>query len=166
MSSSWSNASLDASISFGRRTTSRLPRASASPEEYESEQYDFLALMTAVAELYSQDGILEMQVRRGSDVGKHLGRGAVSEVSSVFAAVTRPSTVVSHQVKRRKHVVVLKRSAARLFLPNGEHNDTAAIRGFVSEIRILSHKPLREHSNVIKLNGIHWDFETVFYTLR
>lgn len=153
---------LDGSISFGRRTTARLPRGSATPEEYESEQYDFLALMTAAADLYSQDGVLEMQVREGDNVGKHIGSGAVSGVSSVFAAVTRPSTVVSHQVKQRKHVVALKKSAARLFLPTGEHGgDADTIRGFIMEIRLLSHRPLREHPNIIKLLGLHWDLESV-----
>src|SRR5271156_1929758 len=151
---------LDASISFGRRTTTRLPQESKSSKEYKSEQYDFLALMTAIAELYSQEGILEMQCRRGT--GKPLAHGAVSEVSRIYAAVTKPSTVVSHQVKRRNHVVVLKKSEAKLFLPSGQHNDTSAIRSFISEIRILSHKPVREHPNIIKLLGIHWDyFETV-----
>ncbi|RYP67870.1 hypothetical protein DL769_005659 [Monosporascus sp. CRB-8-3] len=151
---------LDRSISFGRRTTARLPRGHATSAEYESEQYDFIALMTAVAELYSQDGVLEMQIRDGRNVGKHIGSGAVSGVSSVFAAVNRPSTVVSHQVKVRKHVVVLKKSTVRLFLPNGGHNDEDAIRGFISEIRILSHKPLRDHPNIIKILGVHWDFES------
>ncbi|KAK3897528.1 hypothetical protein C8A05DRAFT_19731, partial [Staphylotrichum tortipilum] len=152
---------LDGSISFGRRTTARLPRESATTEDYESEQYDFLALMTAVADLYSQDGILEMQLRGGNNVGKHIGSGAVSAVSSVFAAITRPSIVTSHQVKQRKHVVVLKKPAARLFLPNGRHGDVDALRGFISEIRVLSHKPLREHPNIIKILGVNWELESV-----
>ncbi|KAG7284947.1 hypothetical protein NEMBOFW57_009562 [Staphylotrichum longicolle] len=151
---------LDASISFGRRTTARLAPGSATNEEYESEQFDFLALMTAVANLYSQDGILEMQLRAGQDVGKHIGCGAVSAVSSVFAAITRPSIVTSHQVRQRKHVVVLKRSAARLFSPDGGHGDADARRGFISEIRVLSHKPLREHPNIIKILGINWELES------
>ncbi|RYO93293.1 hypothetical protein DL764_008012 [Monosporascus ibericus] len=151
---------LDRSISFGRRTTARLPRGDAISDEYKSEQYDFIALMTAVAELYSQDGVLEMQIRDGRNVGKHIGSGAVSGVSSVFAAVNRPSTVVSHQVKVRKNVVVLKKSTFKLFLPNGGHNDEDVIRGFISEIRILSHRPLRDHPNIIKILGVHWDFES------
>ncbi|KAL2132010.1 hypothetical protein VTI74DRAFT_4316 [Chaetomium olivicolor] len=151
---------LDGSISFGRRTTGRLPRESATTEVYESEQYDFLALMTAVADLYSQDGVLEMQVRNDNNVGRHIGRGAVSAVSSVFAAVTRPSVVTSHQVKQRKHVVVLKKSAARLFLPDGGQGDADALCGFISEIRILSHKPLREHPNIIKILGVNWELES------
>ena len=125
----------DGSISLGRRTTARLPRGSATTKDYESEQYDFLVLVTAVADLYySQDVVLEMQVRDGGNVGKHIGSGAVSGVSRVFAAATRPSAVVSHQVKQRKHVVVLKKPAAKLFLPTGGHGDADAIRGFVMEI--------------------------------
>lgn len=147
---------LDASISFGRRTTTRLPREFVSTEEYEQEHYDFLALMTAISELYSQEDILEMQCRR--ETGKPLAQGAVFEVSSIFAAVTRPSTVSSYKVKRQKHVVVLKKPETKLFLPNGQHNDVSAIRSFISEIRILSHKPIRQHPNIVKLLGIHWDY--------
>jgi hypothetical protein len=121
--------------------------------------------MTAVADLYSQDGILEMQHRAGNNVGKHIGTGAVSAVSSVFAAVTRPSIVTSHQVKQRRHVVVLKKSAARLFLPEGRHGDADALRGFISEIRILSHKPLRDHPNIIKILGVNWELESVSIAL-
>lgn len=152
---------LDGSISFGRRTTARLPREPANNENYESEQYDFLALMTAVADLYAQDAILEMQVRGGNNVGKHIGNGAVSDVSSVFAAITRPSIVTSYQVKQRKHIVALKKSAARLFLPNGRHGDADALRGFISEIRVLSHKPLRDHPNIVKILGVNWELESV-----
>lgn len=130
-------------------------------EENEPEQYDFPALMTAVADLYSQDGVLEMQIRHSDSVGKHIGRGAVSGVSTVFAAVTRPSTVVSHQVKQRKHVVVLKKSAVRLFSPTGGQGNADAIRSFIMEIRLLSHKPLREHPGIITLLGVHWDLESV-----
>ena len=116
--------------------------------------------MTAVAELYGQEDILEMQCRK--DIGKPFARGAVSEVSRIYAAVTQPSTVVSHQVKRRNHVVVLKKSGIKLFLPNGQHSDTSAMQSFISELRILSHKAVREHPNIIKLLGINWDyFETV-----
>jgi hypothetical protein len=36
------------------------------------------------------------------------------------------------------------------------------MRSFISELRILSHKAVREHPNIIKLLGINWDyFETV-----
>ncbi|KIW91808.1 uncharacterized protein Z519_07778 [Cladophialophora bantiana CBS 173.52] len=117
--------------------------------------------MTAVADLYAQEDILEMQCR--SDVGKPLAHGAVSEVSRIYAAVTQPSTVVSHQIERRNHVVVLKRSGTRLFLPGGQYTDTAAMRSFISELRILSQKAIREHPNIVKLLGVHWDyFETCY----
>jgi hypothetical protein len=43
-------------------------------------------------------------------------------------------------------------------MPNGQHNNESAIKSFISEIRILSHKYLREHQNIVKLLGIHWDY--------
>ncbi|KAH6842426.1 hypothetical protein B0I37DRAFT_381908 [Chaetomium sp. MPI-CAGE-AT-0009] len=146
----------DASISFGQRKTARLPRSGVPLDAYENEHYDFAALITAVADLYSQEDVLEMQGRQ--EVGKPLSAGAVSEVSSVHAAFTRPSTLVSHQTNTRKHVVVIKRSESKLFLPNGQHNDKAAIKSFISEIRILSHSSLRQHPNIIRILGVHWDY--------
>ncbi len=115
------------------------------------EHYDFVALIPAVADLYSQEDVLELQGRQGA--GKPLSNGAVSEVSSVYAAFTRPSTVVSHQTETRKHVVIIKRSESKLFLPNGQHNDEDAIKSFISKIRILRHKSLRNMPTSSRYSG-------------
>ena len=159
----WTSTSiLDKSVSFSRRTTARLPKTPGLlPTDCDSERYDFLDLITAITGLYSQDGILEIQVRRNSNQGKYLGRSAISGVISVYTAITRPSTVISYQVKKRKHVIVLKKSTVRLFLPDSKYNNTDAIRGFILEIRILSYKALRDYPNIIKLLSIYWDCETV-----
>ena len=134
---------LDASISFGQRSTTRLPPDLALADDYEHEHYEFLALITAIAELYFQHDVLEMQPRM--DKGEPLAHGAVSEVSTIYTAFTSPSAVISHRIRRKKHVVVIKQSESKLFMPNGQHNNESAIKSFISEIRILSHKYLREH---------------------
>jgi hypothetical protein len=158
-----SEAVLDNSISFGRRTTTRLPPGPTPADQQEEENHDFLALITAVAELYTQEDVLEMQGRR--EKGQPLGRGAVSEVSTVYAGFTRPSALISNRVHRERRVVVIKQSESKLFLPNGQPNDTSAIKSFITEIRILSHKDLRQHANIVKILGIHWDyFHTVSTT--
>jgi hypothetical protein len=150
---------LDRSISFGRRTTTRLPPDPTMADQQE-EDFDFLALITAAAELYSQEDVLEMQGRK--EKGKPLGHGAVSEVSTVYAAFTRPSAVISDQIQKENRVVVTKQSEAKLFLPNGQPNNASAIRSLISEIQILSHKDLRDHANIVKILGIQWDyFQTV-----
>jgi hypothetical protein len=153
-----SDVIFDSSISFGRRTTTRLPTDPnlLGEHEREEENFDFLALVTAIAELYSQEDVLEMQGRR--EMGRHLGRGAVSEVSTVYAGFTRPSAIISNRIKRERRVVVIKQSESKLFLPNGQRNNTSAIKSFISEIRILSHKELRRHPNIVKILGIHWDY--------
>lgn len=149
---------LDASVSFGRRTSRR--HQSDASADIEDEYYDFLALITAISELYSQGGVLEMQARTSK--GLPLGRGGVAEVSTIYAAVTSPSVVVAHRVRRKEHVVVIKQSESKLFMPNGQHNNEMAIRAFISEIRILSHRRIRRHPNIVKILGIHWDyFQTV-----
>ncbi|PCD46485.1 hypothetical protein AU210_001891 [Fusarium oxysporum f. sp. radicis-cucumerinum] len=152
---------LDASISFGRRQSTRLWSDSARSDVHEQEKYDFLALITAIANLYSQNDILEMQGRQ--DTGKPLSNGAVSEVSTIYAAVTRPSTIISHQTRTQKSLVVVKRSESKLFHPDGRCNDKAAIRSFISEIQILSHRSLRQHPNIVKILGVHWDYRHTGY---
>jgi hypothetical protein len=147
---------LDNSISFGRMTTTRLPPEPDSSDQYGDESFDFLELITATAELYSQEDVLEMRVR--GDKGKPLGRGAVSEVSTVYARFTRPSAVISDQVQGERRTVVVKRSEAKLFLPNGQPNHSSAVRSLINEIRIMSHRELRCHPNITTILGIYWEF--------
>lgn len=152
---------LDQSISFGRRTTTRLLPDLDPVDQYGDENFDFLALITATAELYSQEDVLEMRARRAK--GKALGRGAVSEISTVYARFTRPSTIISDQVQAERRTVVMKRSEAKLFLPNGQPNHLSAVRSLINEIRILTHRELRSHPNIITILGIQWDY---FQTVR
>jgi len=156
-----SEVSLDESISFGRRTTTRLPSDSLLSDEHERENHDFLSLITAVSNLYAQEDVLEVQGR--TDNGKTFAHGAVSEVSTVYAAFTRPSTIISTQSRKERRRVVIKISGSKLFLPNGQVNNESAIKSFISEIRILSHGPLRRHPNIVKLLGVHWDY---FHTVN
>lgn len=128
---------------------------------------DFLGLVTAIAELYSQDDVLEMQTRKTR--GEPLAKGSMSEVSTVNAAFTSPSPAVSYQVTVQTHVVVVKQSASSIFprdkSQHGWNNNQGnqSLRSFISELRILSHRGLRKDPNVIELLGIQWDYlETGF----
>lgn len=156
-----SESILDASVSFGRRTTTRLPRdESVSSSIYAREQVDFLALISAIADLYTQDNVLEMQCRGegGRSGGMAVSRGAVGEVSAVYAAFNnRPMAATAQPGRRRRYIVVLKRAADKMFKPNGDHNDADVARSFIAEIRILSHRSLRQHANIVTLLGVHWD---------
>lgn len=76
---------LDASISFGQRTTTRLPPDLALADDYEHEHYEFLALNTAIAELYFQHDVLEMQPRMDK------GDPSPTEPSPRFPQSTQPS---------------------------------------------------------------------------
>ncbi|KAH6617386.1 hypothetical protein F5144DRAFT_391678 [Chaetomium tenue] len=156
-----SESILDASVSFAHRTTTRLPRDdSVGTNIYDQEQVDFLALITAIADLYTQDDVLEMQCRGegGRSSGMAVSRGAVGEVSAVYAAFkNRPRTATPEQGRRRRHIVVLKRARDKMFLPDGDHSNADIARSFITEIRILSHKSLRQHAHIVKLLGVHWD---------
>ncbi|KAM7217619.1 hypothetical protein V8F06_007003 [Rhypophila decipiens] len=135
---------------------------------------DFLGLVTAIADLYSQDDVLEMQVR--TNRGQPFAKGSSFEVSTIHAAFTRRSFHVSDEVQRESRIVVVKQSASSIFGnrdgrarnldpypvgPNSEHDQS--LRGFISELRILSHPRLRNDKNIIRALGIHWDYlETGF----
>jgi hypothetical protein len=99
-----SDVIFDSSISFGQRTTTRLPADPNLLDEHEREEenFDFLALITAIAELYSQEDVLEMQGRK--EMGKHLGRGAVSEVLP-FMQASHAQVSLSRTGSREKDVL-------------------------------------------------------------
>ncbi|KAK4206481.1 hypothetical protein QBC37DRAFT_458881, partial [Rhypophila decipiens] len=115
-----------------------------------------------------------MQVRTSR--GQPFAKGSSFEVSTISAAFTRRSFHVSDEVQRESRIVVVKQSASSIFGnrdgrarnldsypagPNGEHEQS--LRGFISELRILSHPPLRNDKNIIRALGIHWDYlETGF----
>lgn len=118
------------------------------------ENLDFLDFLSATADLYSHPGVLEMQMR--IDTGTTLGSGAVSHVSSISAAFTRPSELSLNQFHYRE-LVIVKRAAKRLFNSEPPSINTRTLHEMISELRILSHPPLREHPNIVKLIGVHWD---------
>ncbi|KAE8346130.1 hypothetical protein BDV24DRAFT_158927 [Aspergillus arachidicola] len=148
--------SLEGTISFAQRNTARLPPSPTNTHVHDEETCDFLALVTAVADLYSNPDVLEMQGR--AHRGRPLGRGAVSQVLTVNAAMVRPSANISTQINRERRVVVIKRADSRIFFSNGRPCNISLARSFISEIRILSHPPLRQHPNIIRILGINWDY--------
>ena len=145
---------------FSQRTTTWLPLAgdSASSQE-QPEDYDFLSFITYVADLYVQEGVLEM--RPGNIVSKVHSAGATSEVSRVTAAFTQPSTSTSFKLRRRVRTVIIKRSRGNLFHPNGQPWDERAARSLVMELRVLSHPIIRQVNEIVTLLGIDWDMSSL-----
>lgn len=146
-------------VSFQRRCTSttRLATPTSGPSNaYDAQSNDFISLMTAVADLYAQEDVLEMLAIRSR--GKYLTKGGVSQVSTIYAAFTRPSKTTCRQITRKERSVILKASPDGMFFPNGTALNRAAARIFITEMRILSHPGLRSHKNVTKALGLQWDF--------
>ncbi|WJG34382.1 kinase-like domain-containing protein [Fusarium oxysporum Fo47] len=82
---------LDASISFGRRQSTRLWSNSARSDVHEQEKYDFLALIIAIANLYSQNDILEMQGRQDTAYSSSNGQNRSCFIQTADAMIKQPS---------------------------------------------------------------------------
>lgn len=58
--------------------------------------------------------------------------------------------------ERQSKLVVMKDSKVR-FTRDGQATDQEALNSLRTEIRVLSHTPLRHHPNIVKLLDIRWD---------
>jgi serine/threonine protein kinase len=145
----------DLHFSSTRRTTTWFLKTSEATSPSHNEPCDVLALVTAIADLYTHEDVLEMQVRIGA--GDSLDNGMVSQVSTATSQYTRPSQLVHTEVQESKRLVVIKKSANRLWstVTGGVHRST--LHTFITELRILSAPPLRSHRNIVRILGIHWD---------
>jgi hypothetical protein len=149
--------------SYLRRTT-RFLRSSQNVGEGDTplSKRDFLALLTAVDELYAQSGsIIEMQqldlVEKES-----VGSGAVFQASRIVQASVRPSATVANQTTTKEVTVIIKGASIPLFNTHGQPLDNGeasqAAESFIMEVRILSHAYLRSHPHVVRLEGFGWEY--------
>jgi serine/threonine protein kinase len=145
----------DLHFSSIRRTTTWFPKTSEATGLIHEEPCDVLALVTAIADLYTHQDVLEMQSRIGA--GESLGRGAVSHVSTVASRFTHPSRLIHTQVQESNRLVVIKKAANRIWSTVTGDVNRSAIHSFITEVRILSAPALRSHRNIVQILGIHWD---------
>lgn len=123
---------------------------------------DFLWIITAIARLYAQNNVLDMQ-QLDNSIKDTLGEGTTFQVSSVSA----PSTTLSHKTANKaihKVVkVVLKQTPPEIFKSNGTANGDKgrrAAHSLLMELRILGHPHVRAHPNIVNLLGIGWQYST------
>ena len=121
---------------------------------------DFLWVITAIARLYAQNNVLEMQ-QLDNATKSSLGEGTTFQVSSVDA----PSTTLSHKTANKaihKVVkVVLKQTPPEVYHDNGTVNGDRgrrAAESLLMELRILGHPQIRTHPNIVNLLGIGWQY--------
>src|SRR6202034_1644700 len=104
--------------SYFARAATRQSNSASVTSEVAGFTPDFLDILTAIAELYTQDNVLPMQQVDGAK--KHdIGSGAVFQVSSVKTNHISPSHLMADEVSIREVPVILKRSPLELFEDNG-----------------------------------------------
>lgn len=127
------------------------------PEDHAYES-DFLCLMTAAADLYKQDGVLEMQHNQNwQEAAVYHDSGATSVISKISASFTHPSASEAYHVQQGVRLVVMKKYPSHLFSSNGRPLNSVNARSLVTEFKILSHPGIRASDNVVTLLGLHWD---------
>lgn len=150
--------------SFSHRPTTRFIEPTGQNVSDSDIHYDFLEMMTCAADLYMQQGVLEM---RGLEVGsEELGfpihaRGATSKVTRIKASFTQPSSLSFYDQKKQDRDVVMKKYPAGLFHANGEANNLNMARCFITELKVLTHPSIRNSKEIVTMLGLYWDLSTL-----
>lgn len=158
---SWASGGAEESVAFRdnsyiRRTTTRTTNRTTATRSDVVEP-DFLNLITAIEELYSQRDVMEIQQLDGHN-RTQVGLGQIFEVSTVNAESTRPSETIADSTVRHNQAVILKRPPAKLFESDGRARAGGAAAKFVMELRILSHPFIRSSNYIVTLLGIGWEY--------
>ena len=156
------HGSLDSMPTFQATFSHRTALPSTLPGEHRPEDHarrnDFLCIMTAAADLYKQDGVLEMQHNRNRpEAASYHASGATSVISKISASFTQPSASDAYQMQQRATTVIMKKYPSHLFSSNGQPLNSDHARCLVIEIKILSHPGIRASEHVVSMLGLHWD---------
>ncbi|KAK0662037.1 hypothetical protein QBC41DRAFT_330020 [Cercophora samala] len=118
---------------------------------------DLLSLMCAVYQSY-EGGLLPMQqFHRTWESQENAGNSCIVTSRSISSPI--PSITNRAKIELSQERVAVKRTKKRLYQRGPETSLTSPLRSFISELRIRSHPPLRDHPNIVDLKGIAWDFE-------
>ncbi|KAH8430809.1 uncharacterized protein LDX57_008471 [Aspergillus melleus] len=139
---------------------SNIPSESHGEDE-SSSPLDFISAVTTISTIYSRGRYLNFDDVDGNPREREqslLGQG------SVFVAYKReiqqkvPSQTRIGQYDTKCTPVVFKKPKT-LFDASGQCMLPEDVAGFLMEARILSHRPLYWHPNIITLMGISWYFD-------
>ncbi len=117
---------------------------------------DFMTLICLISEIYRNYGDEMEPVRQFHPRRETLySKGHTSSVShtrilrKAASAVSRNATSAIYQ-----DVIIIKRPRKSIL-----EQETYALVSFITELRVRTHAPLREHPNIAQLRGVGWDFE-------
>ncbi|KAI0502867.1 hypothetical protein F5B22DRAFT_652647 [Xylaria bambusicola] len=116
---------------------------------------DFITLISLISEIYRQYGD-EMEPVRQFHRHKEIQytKGHTSSVSHTRISRHVVSAVSSNPIITKWENIIVKRPRERILEP-----ETYALVSFITELRVRTHAPLREHPNIGQLRGVAWDFE-------
>ena len=135
----------------------RTQREDAADSLIHEQGNDFLSLLTVIANLYKQSGVLEMQESKGPDSGQDSSFGATSTVTTIQTSYARPSSLDSYKTEKFVIGVKKKSYSTSLYHGDGRPRDLSMTRKFMTECRILSDARIRNCGYVVELLGLHWD---------
>ena len=143
---------------FSHRPTTRLVDSAAHRDPDSVLRYYFLELMTCLADLYSQSGVLEMREHNAS--GKTFlvhASGATSRVTQITAPFAQLSGMDFYELQKRERLVVMKKYPPGLFYANGQAHNSDMARSFITELKVLCHPGIRRAEQIVTALGLYWD---------
>ncbi|KAK8134685.1 hypothetical protein PG984_006697 [Apiospora sp. TS-2023a] len=118
---------------------------------------DFTTLVSLICNIYREFGndLVPLQ-QFHPDAEKREDHGHTCVVSQKAISITAASNVTRGETRASAEDIVVKRTKESIHLPN-----SGGLRSLLSELRIRTHPPVRDHPKIAKFKGIAWDFEDV-----
>ncbi|KAI1335948.1 hypothetical protein F5Y15DRAFT_408851 [Xylariaceae sp. FL0016] len=116
---------------------------------------DFITLICLISEIYRSygDDLGPVQQFHPSRETQY-NRGHTSSVSHTQISRHAASMVSQSTTTTRSEGIIVKRPRQSIF-----EEKSYALVSFITELRIRTHPPLKDHPNIARLRGVGWDFE-------
>ncbi|KAI1293939.1 hypothetical protein F5Y03DRAFT_326883 [Xylaria venustula] len=116
---------------------------------------DFITLTCLISEIYRSYGD-ELEPVRQFHPSRETpySKGHTSTVSHTQISRNAASVVSREATTTVSEGIIIKRPRKSVL-----EQETYALVSFITELRVRTHAPLREHPNIAQLRGVGWDFE-------
>ncbi|KAI0429703.1 hypothetical protein F5Y09DRAFT_342358 [Xylaria sp. FL1042] len=116
---------------------------------------DFITLTCLISEIYRSYGD-ELEPVRQFHPSRETpySKGHTSSVSHTQISRHATSVVSRDATTTVSEGIIIKRPRKSIL-----EQETYALVSFITELRVRTHAPLREHPNIARLRGVGWDFE-------
>ncbi|KAH8588298.1 kinase-like domain-containing protein [Bisporella sp. PMI_857] len=116
---------------------------------------DFITLTSLICDIYRRHGddlapICQIQSSEETQYNK----GHTSTVSHTKIPGLRASKVSDDTLNTQSQTLIVKRPRQSIL-----EEQSYALISFITELRIRTHPPLRDHPSIARFHGICWDFE-------